>query len=125
MATFLGEQGPKTTTPPGGGVVVWIGRGDRIRTCDFYLPKVALYQAELHPEYVRARILARATRFSNTRLPIGMTRRVQMLRWLWVDVLGLEAVLQQGRLVLQRSDVADRDCVSIAVDWSCDVARVT
>ena len=26
------------------------GRGDRIRTCDFYLPKVALYQAELHPD---------------------------------------------------------------------------
>ena len=27
-----------------------VGRGDRIRTCDFYLPKVALYQAELHPD---------------------------------------------------------------------------
>ena len=27
-----------------------IGRGDRIRTCDFYVPNVALYQAELHPE---------------------------------------------------------------------------
>ena len=26
------------------------GRGDRIRTCDFYVPNVALYQAELHPE---------------------------------------------------------------------------
>ena len=26
------------------------GRGERIRTSDFYLPKVALYQAELHPE---------------------------------------------------------------------------
>ncbi len=26
------------------------GRGDRSRTCDFYLPKVALYQAELHPD---------------------------------------------------------------------------
>ena len=26
------------------------GRGDRIRTCDFLLPKQALYQAELHPE---------------------------------------------------------------------------
>ena len=25
------------------------GRGDRIRTCDFLLPKQALYQAELHP----------------------------------------------------------------------------
>ncbi len=27
------------------------GRGERIRTSDFYLPKVALYQAELHPDY--------------------------------------------------------------------------
>jgi hypothetical protein len=26
-----------------------VGRGDRIRTCDFYVPNVALYQAELHP----------------------------------------------------------------------------
>ncbi len=26
------------------------GRGERIRTSDFYLPKVALYQAELHPD---------------------------------------------------------------------------
>lgn len=26
------------------------GRGERIRTFDFYLPKVALYQAELHPD---------------------------------------------------------------------------
>jgi hypothetical protein len=25
------------------------GRGDRIRTCDFLLPKQALYQTELHP----------------------------------------------------------------------------
>jgi hypothetical protein len=26
------------------------GRGDRIRTCDIYVPNVALYQSELHPE---------------------------------------------------------------------------
>ncbi|CTP84354.1 hypothetical protein XTALMG727_0959 [Xanthomonas translucens pv. arrhenatheri LMG 727] len=26
------------------------GRGDRIRTCDLYVPNVALYQTELHPE---------------------------------------------------------------------------
>src|ERR1700733_2130796 len=26
-----------------------IGRGDRIRTCDIYVPNVALYQSELHP----------------------------------------------------------------------------
>ena len=25
------------------------GRGDRIRTCDIYVPNVALYQSELHP----------------------------------------------------------------------------
>ena len=24
------------------------GRGDKIRTCDFYVPNVALYQAEPH-----------------------------------------------------------------------------
>ncbi len=29
---------------------VRIGRGDRIRTCDIYVPNVALYQSELHPE---------------------------------------------------------------------------
>jgi hypothetical protein len=28
------------------------GRGDRIRTCDLYVPNVALYQTELHPEGV-------------------------------------------------------------------------
>ena len=26
------------------------GRGDRIRTCDIYVPNVALYQSELHPD---------------------------------------------------------------------------
>ena len=26
------------------------GRGERIRTSGFYVPNVALYQAELHPE---------------------------------------------------------------------------
>ncbi len=29
------------------------GRGDRIRTCDLYVPNVALYQTELHPEASR------------------------------------------------------------------------
>ena len=33
-------------------IIDLIGRGDRIRTCDFYVPNVALYQAELHPEVV-------------------------------------------------------------------------
>jgi hypothetical protein len=27
------------------------GRGDRIRTCDIYVPNVALYQSELHPAF--------------------------------------------------------------------------
>ncbi len=27
------------------------GRGDMIRTCDILLPKQALYQTELRPEY--------------------------------------------------------------------------
>ncbi len=27
-----------------------IGWGDRIRTCDLYVPNVALYQTELHPD---------------------------------------------------------------------------
>jgi hypothetical protein len=26
-----------------------VGRGDRIRTCDIYVPNVALYQSELRP----------------------------------------------------------------------------
>ena len=29
------------------------GRGDRIRTCDLYVPNVALYQTELHPDSAR------------------------------------------------------------------------
>jgi len=29
-----------------------VGRGDTIRTCDFQYPKLALYQAELHPDEV-------------------------------------------------------------------------
>ena len=33
-----------------GGLFVILGRGDRIRTCDFYVPNVALYQTELHPD---------------------------------------------------------------------------
>ena len=30
------------------------GRGDRIRTCDIYVPNVALYQSELHPGYLNS-----------------------------------------------------------------------
>lgn len=33
------------------------GRGDRIRTCDFSLPKRALYQAELRPDSEEAEII--------------------------------------------------------------------
>jgi hypothetical protein len=29
-----------------------IGRGDRIRTCDLYVPNVALYQAKLRPDCI-------------------------------------------------------------------------
>jgi hypothetical protein len=32
------------------GLFLKRSRGDRIRTCDFLLPKQALYQAELRPE---------------------------------------------------------------------------
>ena len=32
------------------GSVDLLGRGDRIRTCDLYVPNVALYQTELHPD---------------------------------------------------------------------------
>jgi hypothetical protein len=35
----------------------FIGRGDRIRTCDLVDPNHALYQSELHPE-IRPRISA-------------------------------------------------------------------
>ena len=38
---------------------IFIGRGERIRTFDFYLPKVALYQAELHPVIIKAGIPVR------------------------------------------------------------------
>ena len=34
-----------------------VGRGDRIRTCDLYVPNVALYQTELHPDGVEPRIV--------------------------------------------------------------------
>ena len=34
----------------GPGPAFSIGRGDRIRTCDLYVPNVALYQTELHPD---------------------------------------------------------------------------
>jgi hypothetical protein len=31
------------------GLVLFIGRGDRIRTCDFFVPNEARYRAALHP----------------------------------------------------------------------------
>ena len=40
----------------------FVGRGDMIRTCDLYVPNVALYQAELHPGRREPRILIRACR---------------------------------------------------------------
>src|SRR5690606_18252989 len=36
--------------PRGRFLRVTFGRGDRIRTCDLYVPNVALYQTELHPD---------------------------------------------------------------------------
>lgn len=32
-------------------ILLFIGRGDRIRTCDTLLPRQVLYQTELHPDY--------------------------------------------------------------------------
>ena len=44
---------PRLPRSPEGELREWPikgnGRGDRIRTCDLYVPNVALYQAELHP----------------------------------------------------------------------------
>src|SRR6185503_11990371 len=47
--------------------VLLFGRGDRIRTCDIYVPNVALYQSELHP----ARRWARSLRFWRPRRQPG------------------------------------------------------
>ena len=38
------EKAKGTDEPP----LLFFGRGDKIRTCDFYVPNVALYQAEPH-----------------------------------------------------------------------------
>src|SRR5690606_37675709 len=46
-STFRGQQ--KTGTGPVFRFANF-GRGDRMRTCDLYVPNVALYQAELHPD---------------------------------------------------------------------------
>ena len=52
------------------------GRGERIRTSDFYLPKVALYQAELHPDSDARRLcgIARWTRCDSEPRMIMATR---------------------------------------------------
>src|SRR5690606_13187612 len=42
--------GNRKATRKGGQLLDSIGRGDRIRTCDLYVPNVALYQTELHPD---------------------------------------------------------------------------
>lgn len=49
---WRGDDLPQTEKPPCGGFCVQlsIGRGDRIRTYDLYVPNVALYQTELHPD---------------------------------------------------------------------------
>src|SRR6476620_12773375 len=49
FADFLQtRKGPLVAGPDENGLK--IGRGDRIRTCDLYVPNVALYQTELHPD---------------------------------------------------------------------------
>ena len=46
------------------------GRGDRIRTCDFSLPKRALYQAELRPVLRGSRLSLRwVARAQSPRIP--------------------------------------------------------
>ena len=47
---FLNAQKTKAHREAGFG---FFGRGDRIRTCDLYVPNVALYQTELHPDASR------------------------------------------------------------------------
>lgn len=37
------------------------GRGNRIRTCDLRVPNAALYQTELHPEFINLNQKARST----------------------------------------------------------------
>src|SRR5690606_36386990 len=46
------DRVPETERPPVrmAQMIESIGRGDRIRTCDLYVPNVALYQTELHPD---------------------------------------------------------------------------
>jgi hypothetical protein len=39
-------------------VLEMIGRGERVRTSGLYVPNVALYQAELHPDVVFDRGIA-------------------------------------------------------------------
>ncbi len=43
-----GRKGPAPEKAPSGAKN---GRGDRIRTCDLYVPNVALYQAKLRPDF--------------------------------------------------------------------------
>ena len=42
------EASIKKTKRTGKPFFLFFGRGDKIRTCDFYVPNVALYQAEPH-----------------------------------------------------------------------------
>ena len=54
-ATGAATRNPDTKNPGSASyqdscVFLRIGRGDRIRTYDLYVPNVALYQTELHPD---------------------------------------------------------------------------
>ena len=58
------------------------GRGDRIRTCDLYVPNVALYQAKLRPDSFADSRRESATGLSSARrkTPANFARAIGLLR---------------------------------------------
>src|SRR5258706_9634398 len=60
--------------------LVLIGRGERIRTSDFYLPKVALYQAELRPDGSAAVGWAQRAKHISERHRLRQRKRVRRPR---------------------------------------------
>src|SRR3970040_2879604 len=64
------------TWPVFDGTIETVGRGDRIRTCDLYVPNVALYQAELHPD-------SRAANSSQCPPPRQGVLSIALLKWGW------------------------------------------
>ena len=47
LRTIMAERENSVGLP---SILTFSGRGDTIRTCDLYVPNVALYRAELHPD---------------------------------------------------------------------------